>query len=158
MASERTRPCVCERTCLSSPYHLRGREHSLRARCSQSLFQFRSFILLFRLSVLAASSCCSLPTAAAATAAAAVVCRGSSTGKALLLPPLPTSPSSSPLFVACGPFGHSVEFSRVSVKTQPTAIWWHIRSMATVWITGARFVLLSHIISGIIVIGIVRSI
>lgn len=140
--------CVCERTCLSSPYHLRGREHSLRARCSQSLFQFRSFILLFRLSVLAASSCCSLPTAA-------VVCRGSSTGKALL-PPLPTSPS--PLFVACGPFGHSVEFSRVSVKTQPTAIWWHIRSMATVWITGARFVLLSHIISGIIVIGIVRSI
>lgn len=146
--------CVCERTCLSSPYHLRGREHSLRARCSQSLFQFRSFILLFRLSVLAASSCCSLPTAAAATAAAAVVCRGSSTGKALL-PPLPTS---LPLFVACGPFGHSVEFSRVSVKTQPTAIWWHIRSMATVWITGARFVLLSHIISGIIVIGIVRSI
>lgn len=133
--------CVCERTCLSSPYHLRELTESV----SVSLIHFVVSTLCF--------GCFFLLLVAA-------VCRGSSTGKALLppLPPLPTSLPSLSLFAACGPFGHSVEFSRVSVKTQPTAIWWHIRSMATVWITGARFVLLSHIISGIIVIGIVRSI
>lgn len=104
--------------------------------------------MLFRLSVLVAS--------AAASAAAAAVC---------VLGELYRQNAAADVVAAvavavaaCGPFGHSVEFSRVSVKTQPTAIWWHIRSMATVWITGARFVLLSHIISGIIVIGIVRSI
>jgi len=41
---------------------------------------------------------------------------------------------------------------RSKVKTLATAIWWHIRSMATVWITGARFVLLSTLSAALLLL------